>query len=194
MKMKNNKKINKLNHIQSFNTKDTTMKKLTLLLALLVVGFSANTFAANPQASATATATAVIVTPIGISKTVDLNFGNIVASTAGGTLAVSTVGGTTYTGVSAPSVPGTIAAAAFSVTGAANMTYAITLPNTITLSDGASHSMTVGSFVSNPSGTGTLSGTGAQTLNVGATLTVGASQVAGTYTNSTDLTVTVNYN
>lgn len=103
--MKNNKKINKLNHIQSFNTKDTTMKKLTLLLALLVVGFSANTFAANPQASATATATAVIVTPIGISKTVDLNFGNIVASTAGGTVVLTPAGVATPTGVSFPSVP-----------------------------------------------------------------------------------------
>jgi hypothetical protein len=172
------------------------MKKLTLLVALLLVGFSANAIAANPSVSKTATATAVIVTPIGMTKTADLSFGNIVASAAGGTLVVSTSGGTTYTGVSAPSAAGTITAASFDVTGAAGMTYAITLPSTFTLSDGASHSMSVGTFTdAAASGTlGTLSGTGTQTINLGATLTVGASQVAGTYTNAADCTVTVNYN
>ena len=54
--------------------------------------------------------------------------------------------------------------------------------------------MTVGSFTSNPSSTGTLSSGGTQTLKVGATLAVSAAQAAGTYTNSTGVPVTVNYN
>ena len=54
--------------------------------------------------------------------------------------------------------------------------------------------MTVDNFVSNPSGTGLLSASGSQTVNVGATLNVAANQVAGTYENTTDLKVTVNYN
>ena len=53
--------------------------------------------------------------------------------------------------------------------------------------------MTVNAFVSNPSGTGALTA-GSQTLQVGGTLIVGAAQAAGTYTNTTDMTVTVNYN
>jgi hypothetical protein len=53
--------------------------------------------------------------------------------------------------------------------------------------------MTVGTFVSDPLTTGTLTG-GAQTVNVGATLNVEGGQAAGVYTNTTDLTVTVNYN
>jgi hypothetical protein len=54
--------------------------------------------------------------------------------------------------------------------------------------------MTVNAFTSSPSATGTLSGTGSQTLTVGATLNVAAGQAAGSYTNSTGVLVTVNYN
>jgi hypothetical protein len=72
-------------------------------------------------------------------------------------------------------------------------TYTITLPGTITLTGVPSGSMTVGTFVSNPSGTGALTA-GAQTLTVGGTLNVGAGQAAGVYSNTTDMTVTVNYN
>ncbi len=53
--------------------------------------------------------------------------------------------------------------------------------------------MTVDTFTSTPSGTGSLAG-GSQTLSVGATLHVAAAQAAGTYTSATPFTVTVNYN
>jgi len=57
--------------------------------------------------------------------------------------------------------------------------------------------MTVNTWSSNPSGTGTLTG-GTSTLLVGATLNVGASQPAGVYNTanaggSGEFTVTVNY-
>jgi hypothetical protein len=52
--------------------------------------------------------------------------------------------------------------------------------------------MTVDTWTSNPSGTGTLT-SGTSTLNVGGTLNVGASQVAGVYTASDAFTVTVDY-
>ena len=54
--------------------------------------------------------------------------------------------------------------------------------------------MTVDTWTSTPSGTGTLSAGGSQTLTVGATLNVAGSQVAGTYVSGTPFTVTVNYN
>jgi len=50
--------------------------------------------------------------------------------------------------------------------------------------------MTVDTFTSTPSGTGTLTG-GAETLNVGATLQVGIGQATGSYTGT--YSVTVNY-
>jgi ABC-type molybdate transport system substrate-binding protein len=53
--------------------------------------------------------------------------------------------------------------------------------------------MTVGSFVSTPSSTGTLT-SGVATVKVGGVLNVAANQFAASYTNTTGLTVTVNYN
>jgi hypothetical protein len=189
------KNYNKLNHIQSFNTKDTKMKKLTILIALLVVvGFSTNAFA-QLSASATASTTATIVTPIGISKTVDMNFGNIATTAAVGTVVLTPASGRTVTGGAAlPPVIGTVTAASFAVTGSGTYAYAITLPGAaITLTGVPSGTVTVGTFTSTPSGNGALTA-GAQTLLVGATLNLPVSTVAGIYSNAAGLSVTVNYN
>ena len=148
------------------------------------------------QVSATATAEATIVTPIAITKTTDMNFGNVAVSATAGTVVLSPAGSRTTTGgVTLPATPGTVTAAAFNVTGLATYTFAITLPSTaLTLTRNlGTETMTVTAFTSNPSGTGTLT-SGAQTVNVGATLNVSALQVAGTYVSGTPFTVTVNYN
>jgi len=50
-----------------------TMKKLSVT-AIIILGFLSTTFG---QVSGTATASATIITPIAISKTVDMNFGNV---------------------------------------------------------------------------------------------------------------------
>jgi hypothetical protein len=164
-----------------------------LLAIMMIVGFSASAMA---QATASATATATIVTPIAISNAADMNFGNVAVTGTAGTVILAPAGTRTTTGgVTLPVTAGTVAAASFSVTGEGVYTYAITLPSTdytITRS-GESETMTVNTFTSDPSGTGTLTA-GAQTLKVGATLNVGASQVAGVYTNATGFDVTVNYN
>jgi hypothetical protein len=174
------------------------MKTKILTLAIVTLGFTATSFAQtsyNPKVSATANATATIITPISIEKKVDLNFGNIVANSTGGTVTIATDNTPKYNKVAAPSIPGTRSAASFEVKGFAGVTYSIELPKTITLKkDGGKETMTVDNFVSNPSGTGLLSASGSQTVNVGATLNVAANQVAGTYKNTTDLKVTVNYN
>ena len=163
-----------------------------IALALLLTGISISTFA---QVSATANASATIVTPIAISKTVDMNFGNVAVSATAGTVVLTPAGSRSLTGgVTLPTIAGTVAAASFNVTGANNYTYTITLPSTaLTITSGA-NTMSVNSFTSNPATPGTLSATGSQTLNVGATLNVNASQAAGTYTSGTPFTVTVNYN
>jgi len=166
---------------------------MPLAIAVAVLGFASG---ASAQETATATATATIVTPISITKTVDMNFGNVaVQSTTGGTVVISTAGVRSATGgVTLPATGGTVSAASFTINGQGTYTYAITLPSSdVSLSDGASHTMTVNTFTSNPSGTGQLTA-GTQTLKVGATLNVAAAQAAGVYVSGTPFSVTVNYN
>ena len=81
-------------------------------------------------------------------------------------------------------------AASFEVKGKKNTPYTIILPGSVTLSSGG-NTMTLGSFTSNPSGTGIIGSTGNDTLQVGATLQVGVNQPAGTYSGIFD--VIVNY-
>jgi hypothetical protein len=172
------------------------MKKISALFAISIMfaAFSANVFG---QSSATATATATIVTPISIANAGDMNFGNIaVSSSAGGTVVLAPAGTRTTTGsVTLPATTGTFSAAHFNVTGNPNYSYAITLPSTpTTVTYAATNTMTVNVFTSDPTPTGLLDGTGKQTINVGATLNVSAAQAAGTYVSGTPFTVSVNYN
>jgi hypothetical protein len=166
------------------------MKKI-LAFSVVLFAFTAGAFAQS--ATATATASAVIVSPISITRTADMSFGNIIADTDGGTVVLVPAGTRTLNGLNSPSLPGTVTAASFTVAGLATATYAITLPATHDISNGA-QTMTVNTFTSNPSGTGVLDAAGSQTLNVGATLNVNANQAAGTYTNAAGFAVTVNYN
>ncbi|GAA4464572.1 hypothetical protein GCM10023093_15170 [Nemorincola caseinilytica] len=169
--------------------------KSLAIATVAVIGFSNSSFA---QASATASASANIITPISIVKTVDMNFGNVaVSATLAGTAVLAPAGTRTTGGaggVTLPATTGTVAAASFTVSGQGGYTYAITLPVSCVITDGATHNMTVDNFTSSPSATGTLSSGGTETLNVGATLNVAAGQAAGLYTNATGVPVTVNYN
>ena len=162
--------------------------------AIVMIAFSAGAIA---QVSATATASATIITPIAIVNAGNMNFGNIAVSAVPGTVVlpaaiapVRTVTG----GCTLPATIGTVSAAAFTVTGQAGFTYAITLPASASLT-GPGAPMTADTFVSSPTvaAGGLLTG-GTQTLYVGATLNVGGAQVAGLYTTAVAFTVTVNYN
>jgi hypothetical protein len=166
-------------------------------LAIVMIAFSATSFG---QVSATATASATIITPISIAKTVDMNFGNVVTSAATGTVVLAPAGTRTAGGGASliAAQPGTVTAATFTVSGSAGLTYTIALPASVTIANGAP-TMLVDNFTSTPvagTGTGTIGGGGTQTLLVGATLNVGANQAPGTYTTpvATPFTVTVNYN
>jgi hypothetical protein len=167
------------------------MKNIAKYISLLLIGFQANVFA---QRTATAGIAVTIVTPIGITKSVDMVFGNIATTTASGTVVLSTDGTRTPNGgVTLPATAGTVTAASFAVTGSGSYTYTISLPSSPIVLSGATEGVTVGAFVSNPASTGTLS-TGTQTVNVGATLNIPASTAADTYKNTSGLHVTVNYN
>lgn len=130
---------------------------------------------------------------IGITKTIDMSFGNI-AAVSSGTVVLNPGGSRSGTGgVTLPAITGSVMAASFDVTGGANLTYAITLPFSCIISSGGNN-MTVDTFTSTPSATGILSGTGTQQLKIGATLNIGGAQTSGTYISGTPFTITVNYN
>jgi hypothetical protein len=172
------------------------MKKLIKLFTLAIVLFAFGT-ATFAQVTASATASATIITPIALTKTVDMNFGNV-AVIGAGTVILAPAGTRTITGgVTLPNAVGTVTAATFTVGGSGVSTYGITLRTTdytITNTTGTgAETMIVNAFTSTPSATGALT-LGAQTLLVGATLNVGAAQVAGLYTNAIGFDVTVNYN
>jgi hypothetical protein len=170
------------------------MKKITkfLALAIIMLAFTVSTFA---QVSATATAAATIVAPIAIAKTVDMNFGNVAVNAVAGTVVLTPAGVRSTTGgVTLPGTVGTVAAASFTVSGTAAFTYSITLPGAATTISSGGNNMTVDTWTSNPTPTGTLGGGGTQVLTVGGTLHVAANQPAGAYLSGVPFTVTVNYN
>ncbi len=168
--------------------KTTILKFFTLSVAIFA--FSTISFGQANNATGTAQAAANIVTPISITKNVDLNFGNIAAASTAFTVELDESGTRTSNGGTGtlPSVTGTVTAAEFTASGLTGATYAVTLPSSITITDGTNN-MTVDDFNSNA--TLTLTG-GSETFNVGATLNVGANQVAGAYTGT--FNVVVNYN
>ena len=167
------------------------MKKL-LALFVVVLGFSAVSFA---QVFATASSSATIIGPIAISKTADMVFGNLaVLSASAGTVSMTANAAATLSpagGVS--TVAGvTPVSAKFTVSGVATYGYSISKPISITLTGpGAPMTLAVTSF---PATSSTIPAGGSEIVYVGGTLSVAAGQVAGTYQNTTDLTVTVNYN
>jgi hypothetical protein len=174
---------------------NNTMRKINSIIAIIAVSMavSATAFA---QETATATTSSTVVTPISISNTAGLLFGNIAVNNVGGSVVIAPDGTRTQTdGVTLPATTGTFNAAQFTVGGQDGYTYSIQLPEaSFNLTDGSStETMPVTNVISDPTTTGQLSSS-AQVISVGAKLTVAGSQAAGTYTNTTDLTVTVNYN
>jgi hypothetical protein len=115
-------------------------------------------------------------------------FGNISPTGSAGTVVMSATGTRTPTNVTLAS--GTFSAASFTATGTGSQTFTITPDSSATLSDGASHTMSVDTFLTS-AGAGTLS-SGTQTFTLGGTLHVGASQVAGSYTGTFNVTVAYN--
>jgi len=170
------------------------MKKLSIIFSIIAL-FTITSVTVNAQVTANATATGTIVTPIAITNSGDMNFGNGAVSATGGTVVLDPASTRTVTGgVTLPAVPGTVTAAHFDITGTADYTYSITLPSTATTVTSGANTMTVDAFTSNPGSTGTLNAAGTQTVDVGATLNVSALQAAGIYISGTPFDVTVNYN
>lgn len=163
-------------------------KLLFLLLALPLAASFAQTENTDVFAN--------IVNPITISETRALHFGTLSVSSAAGTCVLTPAGVRSQTGgVTLTNFTPTAASAAYTVTGSANLNYAITLPSssvTVTRSGGA-ETMTVSTYTSNKAGNaGTLNGSATDSFTVGATLNVSANQVAGLYQGNFNITVAYN--
>ncbi|MEI6851874.1 MAG: DUF4402 domain-containing protein [Bacteroidota bacterium] len=169
------------------------MKKTILLLSGMFVMFcSINTNAQTASSTANASASARIVTPLEIMKTVDLAFGNIAAGPSAGTVTIATDGSRSGNGGITLIEAGNVnSAAQFAIVGYPSATFAISLPVSIDITNGTS-TMAVDNFVSDLGAASTLDGNGEAGLNVGATLNVNAGQEPGLYTGSFDVTVAYN--
>ena len=170
------------------------MKNITkfFAIALVILGFTATSFA---QSTASANASAKILASIGLTKTIDLNFGTMTIPTLATTVTLSPLGVLSNGGNITLLAQAPIAApASYNVTGDLNANYAITLPSngTITISNGV-QTMPINNFTSSKLlNQSTLSGAGADSFTVGATLVLGAAQAAGSYTGTYNVTVAYN--
>lgn len=178
----------------------TTMRKLVVVMG--TVAMAGGAWAAD---NATATATAAVLAPISIAKSIDMIFGNVTGGN--GLVTLSTAGARSKAGTTAlPTSGSSPAAAKFSVTGTGNNTFSISTTGSDTNLTSGSDTMAITWLIEAQSGataasgitsagsnstTGTLA-TGAAVIYGGGLLTVGASQAAGSYTGN--LVVTVAYN
>jgi hypothetical protein len=145
----------------------------------------------NRSSTASFTVTVRVDPVITLTKTANLSFGDVFAGASAGTVVLSPAGARSTTGGLLLGNLSPAGAAAFTVTGAANATYAVALPASITLT-GPAGTLLVSPFTSTPSLTGLLSPGGLQQLQVGATLNVAANQADGDYSGVFAVTVTYN--
>jgi hypothetical protein len=165
-------------------------------IKLLFIGFClAGIFqAVQAQTSATAsfTASATIIQPIGITTTANMNFAHIDAQEGGAVFLTPqntrfTTGGVILAGSE------DLSAATFTVTGQPGLTYSINVPSIrYTLTNG-SEEMIIENFTNSLGNDGLLA-EGKQEFRIGATVNVKAGQTPGYYTSPSPMDVTVIYN
>jgi hypothetical protein len=165
--------------------------KSTIPLLILLISFQGFS-----QASATSSITArvTVVEPIKITKSVDLDFGNVIGSFTTGTLTLDPDGIRTVNGVQiSNAVPGDVTAAEAIVTHN-NNNYSISLPESFTLfnSENPDQVLLINRFTVQP--LPFAGDEGSDILKIGATLNLEANQLPGYYTNSAGFNVTVSYN
>ncbi len=173
------------------NKKTKIMKTKFFTLAIAILGFTSASFAQSTATNATANASATLLTPLSITKNIDLNFGNVASSNESGTAVLTTASVISRTGGVAILEGITPSAAKFTVLGASSETYSMQAPSSIKLKSGSTELDL--SLVYDKASTGNVLTGGSSIILVGGTLSIPANTVAGTYTNTTDLKITVAY-
>ena len=166
---------------------------------IIITGLS-NTVKAQNGAHSITNAGAKLVSAITITNQALLNFGTMSVPNADVNVTITTANAISSDNQSSITlIPQTATNAHYKVTGDKDLTYIITLPSSVTISDGASNNMEITSFItltkSNPGlgiNIGKISTAGDDEFDLGATLKVKGSQPAGTYSGSLDVAVTYN--
>ena len=128
-----------------------------------------------------ADARALLLLPVSIIKTDDLDFGTVVASSTSGTVSIAADGsGQSVTGGVTPVPSGTVSRATFSGGGTAGQEVNIFVAPPANLSDGNGHTVPISLSLENS--TITIDSTRAFAVGVGGTVTIAPKQAEGTYT------------
>jgi hypothetical protein len=179
-------------------------KKLLSLAAILAIGFFTSNVEAQTSSKVAATAAgAKLIQPMTLTEISPLHFGTInVLTGTGGTVLLPSSNLTRVfsTGVASGVVAPLPTNAAYDVTGTKNVTYALTLPSTITVVESLTptQTMTISLLKARFSGAGedaitsTLDGDGKDSFTLGGTLTVASAQMPGIY--AATFAVSVDYN
>lgn len=173
---------------------DSAVTRLFFARSMMAIATIGALGAAAPAAADTegTTGRSIVLNPLSVTNTEDLDFGDLSSGVATGraivdanTDALSTTGGVTALG-------GTPNAAVFYAAGTLNRVFIVQIPNgSITLSNGSGGTMTVSNWTTNGPVSRNLGPTGVAVIRVGGRLNVGANQASGTYTGT--FTVTVIY-
>lgn len=163
-------------------------KKLLLIAGIAIT--SAGVYSSAMAVGAIGTSTARVVAAMTITPANALAFGDIISGVAGNVV-IDTAGNATDTTVVSS---GTQTAGSFTITGAPNAIYTITLDAATTISDGSTtlnvtllnHDSGLNPFDAN---NGQLSGGGGDTLSVGGRLDLTALATAGSYTGNYNVNV-----
>ena len=160
-------------------------KKFFLAVALL--GLSAN---AAAQTASSTIDVEIESRAITLVNNGGLNFGKVLPYGSAGIVFVSPsgVGSTSNAFISDAT---NVRASSWAVTGIPGAPFAVTLPTSVTISNGTEN-MTVNSFSRSGPGQMTLDAAGNNNFTVGAWLRVGANQPVGVYTGTFNVTVSYN--
>jgi hypothetical protein len=140
--------------------------------ALAISGLATGAWASG-TVSATANATATVISPTTITKTQDMNFGTVVRPTTGGSVVTS---------------PTTSAKFNIAVQTATNYT----LAQTLTFTQSGLTNITPGTAVATTGTLGTVAANGTQEIRYGGSFDIGVATPIQNYTGTLSVTVTYN--
>lgn len=168
------------------------MKTTLKIFFFLVVAFGFSATANAQTLSPAATATATLITPLTVAKNFDLSFATVASSGTAGAVVVDFANGSTVSG-GVSKVSGTPSTAQFTVTGESGKVFTLSYPSTIVLTNGTDN-LTL-TLSSDTGATGTLASSTPfnKVIKMGGSLDIPANTNSGTYQNTTDLKITVNY-
>ncbi|WP_245583372.1 DUF4402 domain-containing protein [Salinimicrobium terrae] len=166
--------------------------KIFLICFNIILFFLAGKTYGQASATASFTASATIIQPIGITTTANMNFANLDAR-SGGAVILSPENTRISTGGVTLADNATVSAASFEVTGEEGFTFSLTLPEDEYVLFNGNEKMIIKDFTSSLGESQSLSG-GSKVVRVGATLNVTPNQMPGVYNSRSSINITVNYN